>query len=113
MQSTNQTIVVGGGIIGLSIAWNLAKQGCSVTLLERDQVGRATSWAGSGILPPANLAKAADPIDQLRGYSHQLFPSWAEELEQLTGIDSGLRRCGGWYLADSVGERASRVGIWV
>lgn len=111
MQPNNQTIVVGGGIIGLSIAWNLAKQGCRVTLLERDQVGRATSWAGAGILPPANLAKAADPIDQLRGYSHQLFPAWAEELEQSTGIDSGLRHCGGWYLANSVGERAAMVGM--
>lgn len=110
MTTPHQSIVIGGGVIGLSIAWNLSKQGCRVLLLERDQVGRATSWAGAGILPPANLAKATDPMDQLRGFSHELFPQWARELQDLTGIDCGLRRCGGWYLADSPGERAAMLG---
>ena len=111
MTHDHQSLVIGGGIIGMSIAWNLSRQGCRVTLLERNQVGRATSWAGAGILPPANLAKATDPMDQLRGLSHALFPQWAHDLESLTDIDCGLRRCGGWYLADTPGERAAMLGM--
>ncbi len=111
MTHRHQSIVIGGGVIGLSIAWNMSRQGCRVTLLERDQVGRATSWAGAGILPPANLAKATDPMDQLRGLSHELFPQWASDLQDLTNLDCGLRRCGGWYLADTPGERAAMLGM--
>ncbi|QDT02674.1 Hydrogen cyanide synthase subunit HcnC precursor [Rubripirellula lacrimiformis] len=107
----HRILIVGGGVVGLSLAWELAQRGQSVTLVERDKVGKATSWAAAGILPPANLAKATDPIDQLRGLSHQLFPQWARRLESITGIDPGFRRCGGWYLADTPGERASMVGM--
>lgn len=111
MRTPHRTIVIGGGIIGLSIAWQMSRRGCRVRLLERDRVGRATSWAGAGILPPANFENATDPLDRLRGLSHQLFPQWASELESLTQLDCGLRRCGGWYLADTVGERASLLGM--
>ena len=85
MKKEHHATIVGGGVIGLSIAWELARRGVRVTLLERSQIGRATSWAGAGILPPANLNKATDPIDQLRGLSHSLFPQWTEELESITG----------------------------
>ncbi|MCG8650615.1 MAG: FAD-dependent oxidoreductase, partial [Pirellulales bacterium] len=38
------------------------------------------------------------------------FPQWIEELASITEIDTGFRRCGGWYLADTAGERASLIG---
>lgn len=104
-------IIVGGGVIGLSLAWQLSRRDVSVTLIERDRIGKATSWAAAGILPPANAAKATDPIDRLRGISHALFPTWADELRSITGIDVGLRHCGGWYLADTPGEAASMIGM--
>jgi glycine oxidase len=107
----DHTTIVGGGVIGLSIAWELVRRGAKVTLLERDRVGKAASRAGAGILPPANLTKATDPIDQLRGLSHGLFPKWAEELRTSTGIDSGFQQCGGWYLADTLGEQAAMLGM--
>lgn len=111
MTERQQVTIVGGGVIGLSIAWELARRGFRVTLLEREQTGRATSWSAAGILPPANLSKATDPIDQLRGLSHDLFPRWATDLQERTGIDCGLRRCGGWYLANTTGEHASMLGM--
>ncbi len=109
---SSRTIVIGGGAIGLSIAWELARRGETVTLCERDkQVGKATSWSASGTLPPAKLTTAVDPIDRLRGLSHELFPSWVDELMSVSGIDPGFRHCGAWYLAQTAGERASMVGM--
>jgi glycine oxidase len=109
---SQRTIIVGGGAIGLSIAWELARRGDRVTLLEREnRVATATSWSAAGILPPANRSLASDPLDRLRGLSHELFPEWIQRLQSTTGIDPGFRRCGGWYLADTAGERASLVGM--
>jgi glycine oxidase len=88
-------IVVGGGVIGLSIALELAEQGASVTVLERGDFGREASWAGAGILPPGNLAAIDSPEAQLRALSHALWPTWAGSLVEQTGIDVGYRRSGG------------------
>ncbi len=103
--------IVGSGAVGLCLAWELSRRGLEVTLMDRAQIGRGTSWAGAGILPAANYGAATDPIDRLRGLSHDLFPQWTETLESITGIDSGYRRCGGWYLASTAGERAAMVGM--
>lgn len=104
---SGRVIIVGAGVVGLSLAWELRQRGFDVTILERDHPGSGTSWTASGILPPANFATATDPIDRLRGLSHRIYPKWHQRLLELTGIDIGLRRCGGWYLANSVGEAAS------
>jgi glycine oxidase len=103
-------LIVGGGVIGLAVAWQLALRGKSVRVVERQQVGREASWAGAGILPPACRDALAHPLDQLRGWSFELHEQWAEKLRLETGIDTGYRRCGGLYLARSVGEAASLVG---
>lgn len=50
--------VVGGGVIGLSIAYFLAKAGVRVEVLDRGDFGREASWAGAGILPPGNMEAA-------------------------------------------------------
>lgn len=106
-----KTIIVGGGVIGLSVGWELLRRGERVTLLESDAVGRATSWAAAGILPPARFGITQDPLDQLRGLSAELFPELTEKLIRETGVDPGFRRCGGWYLAETAGERAAMIGM--
>lgn len=111
MSGIQSVSIVGGGVIGLSLAWELAKRGLEVTLVERDDIKRSTSWSAAGILPPARLEMATDPLDQLRGLSHELYPDWISELESITQLDCGFRRCGGWYLADSPGEHASMIGM--
>lgn len=99
-------VVIGGGVIGLSLAYELARRGTRVTLLERDEPGRATSWAGAGILPPPARV-AATPYDDLCRRSFDLHPEWAARLARETGIDTGFRRCGGLYLTHNAGEAAA------
>ena len=88
-------IVIGGGVIGLSIAWELAGQGASVRVLEQGQFGQEASWAGAGILPPGNPEWARTPEARLRAASHILWSDWTERLRAETGIDNGYSRCGG------------------
>ena len=88
-------IVIGGGVIGLSIAWELSGQGASVRLLEQGQFGQEASWAGAGMLIPGNPELARSPEAQLRAESHALWPDWTERLRAETGIDNGYARCGG------------------
>lgn len=104
-------LVIGGGVVGLSIAYELAGRGSSVTVVDRQQMGKEASWAGAGILPPANRSTAIDPLDQLLGLSYDLHQRWAQELQSETGIDNGYRRCGGIYLARRRGEAASLIGV--
>jgi len=88
-------VVIGGGVIGLSIALELAGQGPAVAVLDQADFGREASWAGAGILPPGNLEAAETPESQLRSLSHALWQDWAASLQSETGIDTGYVRCGG------------------
>lgn len=107
MKRNTSAIVVGGGVIGLSLAWELAQRGHSVIVLESAQVGKSASWAGAGILPPTAKHGTDDPYEQFRRMSHELHPLWAERLRTLTGIDNGFSRCGGVYLASTSAEVAT------
>lgn len=104
-------LIVGGGVIGLSIAYELSKHAAGIVIIDRGVPGREASWAGAGILPPANAENAQHPLEQLRGLSHQLHRQWASDLQSETGIDTGFRRCGGLYLASSTGEAALLAGM--
>ena len=106
-------LILGGGVIGLSLAYDLAMHGIRAVVIDRADMGREASWAGAGILPPAELSTALDPLDRLRALSHDLHPRWAQALREETGIDTGYRRCGGIYLARQAGEAAALAGLAV
>ena len=108
---TQRNIIVGGGVIGLSIAYELATRGHSVELLERDQCGQKASWAGAGILVPANPATAIHPLEHLEALSHAVHRRWSQTLKDQTGIENGFRRCGGIYVARTGGEVAALAGV--
>lgn len=94
-------VIIGGGVIGLSIARELAGRGTRVHVLSR-ALGRDTaSWAAAGIFPPAPDHTAASPGDRLTAWSDALHRRWAKELCAETGIDNELRRCGGLHVAAS------------
>lgn len=100
-------LIVGGGVIGLSLAWELSRRKKSVCVVDGGSSERQTSWVGAGIFPPPLVHARHDPLEQLRARGHELHFEWAERLKAETGIDNELRRCGGIYVARSPGEGAS------
>ena len=91
--------IIGGGIIGLSIARELAGRGLSVRVLAREPARQTASWAAAGIFPPAPRYAGALPGDLLTAWSDELHRQWARDLLDETGIDNGLRECGGLHVA--------------
>jgi glycine oxidase len=94
-------LIIGGGVVGLSLAYELARRGRSVRVVDRQMPGRESSWAGAGIFPPAPTRPDASPLDKLSAFSLRLHADWAARLRDETEIDNGYRRCGGLYLADT------------
>jgi glycine oxidase len=80
-------LIIGAGVAGLSTAQRLLLQGATVTLLERGEVGRESSWAGGGILAPLCPWDYPDEVTQLTSQGAALFPQWTESLYSATGID--------------------------
>ena len=98
---TRDTLIIGGGIIGLTAAHHLCAAGLRVTVVDQSEPGRAASWAGAGILPPGDPEFAATPTDLLRSISTSRFADYSRQLETVTGIDNGYWKCGGYeYLGD-------------
>lgn len=98
MSQHPDVLILGGGVIGLSAAYFLAREQLRVEVVDQAEFGQEASWAGAGILPPGNLARARTAFDRLRSLSAEAFPALSQELHQLTGIDNGYRRCGGLEL---------------
>lgn len=108
-------LILGAGVVGLSLAYELAGCGLKVRVVERGTPGREASWAGAGILPPGTLRSVDHPYDQLTGLSCGLHPEWSTALREETGVDNGYRRCGGLHLAfDPPGQQEldRQVAAW-
>jgi glycine oxidase len=106
-------VIVGGGVIGLSTAREVARRGLTVTVLEQGQFGREASWAGAGILPAGPTRDTCDPLDQLAAATVRLWPALSAGLLDRTGIDNGFRRCGGIALAAHPDDDApAEVDYW-
>jgi glycine oxidase len=90
--SDPRVIIVGGGVIGLSIGWQLAKVGCGVSIYERNYAGRSASWSAAGMLAPlAEVHFEEKALLQLGNLSLQLYPEWVEALEADSGMSVGYR----------------------
>ena len=83
-----RVVIIGGGVIGCSVAYHLAKQGWKdVVLLERKQLTSGTTWHAAGLI--AQLRATAN-MTKLAKYSQELYG----ELEAETGVSTGFKRCG-------------------
>ena len=85
-------LIIGGGVIGLGIGWQLAKSGTSVTIYDRAEAGRAASWAAAGMLAPLAEAHSEEPeLLKLGSQSLERYPQWVGELETDAEMSIGYR----------------------
>lgn len=87
-----EIIIIGGGVIGLGIGWQLTKSGVSVTIYDSGEAGRAASWAAAGMLAPLAEAHTEEPeLLKLGCASLVLYPQWVTELESDAEMSVGFR----------------------
>jgi glycine oxidase len=102
-------LVVGGGVVGCAAAFALAREGLSVSLLERDAPAAHASGVAAGMLLPTSEARGRGPLLRFALRSLALFPELCAELRELSGIDPEYEACGALHVATSeVGEAALR-----
>ena len=93
LPSRARVVIIGGGVIGASVAYHLAQLGWTdVLLLEQGQLSCGTTWHAAGLV---GQLRASESGTRLVQYSMQLY----ESLEAETGLGTGFRRCGGVTVA--------------
>ena len=103
-------IIIGGGIIGCAIAYNLAKRNIQPLLIDKAAtVGTEASWAGAGIL--TSHASTHEPYPELCRASLALYPTLAEELRTETQIDIEFIRAGTLSVFFNPTEAAGLIGL--
>jgi glycine oxidase len=110
MSDDPDVLIIGGGVIGLTTAYFLAREGERIAVVDKGDFGQEASWAGAGILAPGNPARARTPVDFFRAQSVCMFPALAVELRERTGIDNGYVRCGGLEFAGE--DEQTAVNEW-
>lgn len=93
LEGSPDILVIGGGVIGLTVARRLRAEGAEVTVLERDVCGRGASWAGAGVLAPPNPHRK-DAVAALHLRSLGMYPALCAELFAETGVDPEYDPCG-------------------
>lgn len=109
---TRDVIVVGGGIIGCSIAWRLAERGARVTLFEPASPGGATTRASAGMLSPLGEAESVDApgaegrraFRELAAASFERWPAYVEAVQAASGMDVGYATDGKLHVAVAEAE---------
>jgi glycine oxidase len=86
---TADVVVIGGGAIGLSIAWRVAQRGLRTVVLDRGPVGHGTSHYAAGMLAPvAEVTPGEEALLELGLLSARLYPGFVAELVEASGVDS-------------------------
>jgi len=84
-----RVVVIGGGIIGCSVAYHLADMGCrDVVLLERDQLTSGTTWSAAGLM--TTYGSTSETVLEVRRHSLEFY----KRLEEETGLSTGFIPCG-------------------
>jgi glycine oxidase len=103
----SEVLIIGGGVIGLSIARELHHRGVrGITIVDRGPVGGESSWAAAGMLAPNIETETSGEFNRFGIESLQLYPKLAEALLDETGIDIELDRSGTLCLAFDEAEAA-------
>jgi glycine oxidase len=97
----HDAIIAGGGAVGLSAARELALAGLSVLVLDRGNPQDAASWAAAGMIAPQSEADEPNPFFDLCLRSARLYPEWAAQLQEESGIDPEFARSGVLFAAST------------
>ena len=104
--------VIGGGLIGVSIALELAAEKLRVVVLERQEPGNEASWAAAGMLSPAPDSPRDAPLVPLSRESLRLYPDFVSTVEEASGKSAGFAREGAlevFFGPQGEAERNSRI----
>ena len=103
-------VVIGGGVIGLAVAWRAAQAGLEVTVLERGRPGGETSHVAAGMLAPISETSPTElGLLALGLRSAAIYPEFVAELAEASGRDPGYARCGTLAVARD-GDEAEALG---
>jgi glycine oxidase len=106
--ASSGVVVIGGGVIGLAVAWRAAQRGHAVCVLERGELGAGTSYVAAGMLAPVTEADAGElALLELGLRSARAWPGFAAELAAASGADPGLHCCGALVVARDGDEAAA------
>jgi len=96
---TQHVMVLGGGVIGLSCAFELRRRGFSVTVLEQGRCGGQASGAAAGMLAPySENTEQPDPFFKLCLQSLKLYPDWQQAVKDVSGLDFEYSATGSLYV---------------
>ncbi len=95
--------IIGGGLVGLLAAYELTDSGVPVVVLERQKVGRESSWAGGGILSPLYPWRYPESVNQLAGWSQACYRGLVQSLFDSTGINAQWLQSGMLVFAEDEG----------
>lgn len=119
---TRRVVVVGGGIIGLTVAWRAAQSGADTTVVDPDP-DRGASWVAAGMLAPVTEAHPGEaPLLAFNQHAARRWPSFVEELTAAAGAEVELRTHGTIVAAlddddrrhvDDLAERLDSLGLQV
>ena len=103
----SDVLIIGGGIIGLLTARELAQAGAQITLVEMGQVGRESTWAGGGIVSPLYPWRCADSVTALASWSQAHYPALCDAVQAESGVDPEYTRSGLLILENEEQEQAA------
>ncbi len=106
MNSTTRVVIIGGGVIGSSIAYQLIKAGVQVSVLERDEIAAEASRAAAGLLSPAEVLTGPKAVADLFLASWSMTAGIVQEIEAASGVQVEYFQTGALHILKSVDDRS-------
>lgn len=87
MTQHSDIVIVGGGVISLLSAYYLQKMGAKISIIDKGEIGKESSWAGGGIISPLYPWRYADEINLLSAFGQQHYAQVTQKLRDVSSID--------------------------